>query len=247
MTRPLRSRESRAATSALRGTSGPEVVVVIAAYNESGPIAEVVRGLRAHGHDVVVVDDASHDTTAQEAASAGATVLRHAVNLGQGAALRTGFAYVAATRHDAIVVTFDADGQHSPDDVAALVAPVQASSADVVLGSRFLRQASIERVPASRRLLLRAAVWMARRTTGLALSDAHNGLRALRLAAIRRMELRQDRMAHASELLAEIARLKLRTLEVPVTVAYTEYSRAKGQRTIDSINILWDLTISRLR
>lgn len=222
-------------------------MVVIPAYNEATTISEIVRALRGSGFRVVVVDDASSDDTTPLALAAGAAVLRHPVNLGQGAALRTGFRYVSAIERDAVVVTFDADGQHDPAVVAQLVAPVADGTLDVVLGSRFLNPDSIALIPPVRRTVLRCAVWLARRTTGLPLTDAHNGFRAIRLDALRRMQLVQDRMAHASELLSEIARLELRVGEVAVHVRYTAYSTAKGQRSLDAISVLWDLVLARFR
>ena len=221
--------------------------VVIAGFNEAAMIGRVVRGLRAAGWSVVVVDDGSADATASEAAAAGATVLRHVVNLGQGAALRTGFSFVLAQRDVDYVVTFDADGQHSPVLVAPLVAPLASGAADATLGSRFLRSEDSAGIPASRRVLLRAATALARRTTGLRLSDTHNGLRGFTRDALERMTLQQDRMAHASELQHEIARLRLRYVEVPVRVSYTEYSLAKGQRFLSAVSVLWDLLIAKLR
>ena len=98
-----------------------------------------------------------------------------------------------------------------------------------------------------RRLLLRAATAMARLTTGLALTDTHNGMRAFRCDVLKRMVLEQDRMAHASEILTQIARLQVRYREVPVRVAYTAYSLAKGQRMVDAISVLWDLLIAKAR
>ena len=221
--------------------------IVIAAFNEAAVIGRVVAALRSTGWSVVVVDDGSGDPTAHEAATAGATVLRHAVNLGQGAALRTGFAFVL-TRTDAdFIVTYDADGQHAPEQVLPMLAPLDSGTVDVTLGSRFLRDADAAGIPASRRLLLKTATALARRTTGLALTDTHNGLRGFTRSALQRMTLQQDRMAHASEIQHEIARLRLRYMEVPVRVSYTEYSLAKGQRFLSAVSVLWDLVIAKLR
>jgi glycosyltransferase involved in cell wall biosynthesis len=221
--------------------------VVIPAFREERTIGAVVAALVEAGWRVVVVDDGSEDRTASRARAAGATVLRHQVNLGQGAALATGFAYALARPAMTIVVTFDADGQHDPEDVAALVAPLLADDLDVTLGSRFLADASAVRMPGSRRALLRLATSLARATTGLALTDTHNGLRAFRREALARISLRQKRMAHASEIQSEVARLGLRYREVPVHVRYTAHSLAKGQRLIDAVSILWDLLLAKVR
>lgn len=221
--------------------------IVIAAYREGDVVGDVIRELRNDGWNVVVVDDGSDDDTAQHAVTAGAVVLRHLVNLGQGAALRTGFKYVLEAKTAEYVVTFDADGQHRSQDITGLVEPLMNGTADVVLGSRFLRPLDTESMPRLRRAVLMMAARMARLTTGLALTDTHNGLRAFKRQALIGMELQQDRMAHASEIQTEIARLRLRCLEAPVRVSYTPYSMAKGQRLTGVVSILWDLLVAKLR
>jgi polyprenyl-phospho-N-acetylgalactosaminyl synthase len=221
----------------------PVAWVVIAAYNEAPVIARVVSELAGCGHRVVVVDDGSTDATGALALSAGVAVLTHPINLGQGAALQTGIAFALRRGADAIV-TFDADGQHRAGDAAILIAALAANNADFALGSRFLDAAPA--MPQSRRLLLRAATWFTRLTTGLRVTDTHNGLRAMTRRGASRIALRQNRMAHASEILHCIARSGLHYVEVPVTVDYSAYSLAKGQRLADSLRILLDLSAHRL-
>jgi polyprenyl-phospho-N-acetylgalactosaminyl synthase len=217
--------------------------VVIAAYNEAAVIDRVVAGVKAAGYAVVVVDDGSLDGTAATARAAGATVISHPFNLGQGAALQTGIEY-ALSRSADIIVTFDADGQHRVADIAHLCAALTEERADFALGSRFLGQAA--NVPAMRRLLLRAATLFTRLTTGLKLTDTHNGLRAMTRRGAAAIGLRQNRMAHASELLAQIGRSGLGYVERPVIVEYTAYSLAKGQNLRDAVLILLDLFMRRL-
>lgn len=203
---------------------------------------------------IIVVDDGSRDDTYQFAAQfvqgnrapsnmSSLTqpkihVLRHLVNLGQGAALATGIQY-ALTQGAQILVTYDADGQHSPEDIPTLVAPIAGGIADIALGSRFLEKESD--IPLRRRILLKGAVLFTGLTEGIWLTDAHNGFRAISADAARRIEITQNRMAHASEIIREISRLKLRYVEVPVHVRYTEYSQMKGQRASDALNILLEL------
>ncbi|MBT9160123.1 MAG: Polyprenol monophosphomannose synthase [Dehalococcoidia bacterium] len=221
-----------------------ELLVVIAAFNEERAIKDVVSGLRALGHDVVVVDDGSGDETSASALSAGAIVARHPINLGQGAALQTGLTYAlrAGYQH---VVTFDADGQHDPADIATMKQLMASTGAEFVLGSRFL--GSTIGMTTARRLLLKAAVVFTRLTTGLALTDAHNGLRLLSRKALMSIDLQQNRMAHASEILDQIAASGLSFVECPVTIRYTDYSKAKGQSGFNSVNIVLDLVLQRLR
>lgn len=222
-----------------------KTVVVIPAYQEEQSVGRVVAELVGLGYPVVVVDDGSTDATRQQAASAGAAVVRHTVNRGQGAALQTGITVALRMGAD-VVVTFDADGQHDPADVAKLVDALRLGAADVALGSRFAPGAARPLgMPRLRRWLLRLAVVFDRWRTGLAITDTHNGVRAFTAAAAGRLRIRQDGMAHASELLDQIAALGLRHVEVPVTVRYTDYARAKGQRNSSGFSIVRDLVLRR--
>jgi len=213
-----------------------ETYVVIAAFNEASVIRGVVGEVVAHGYPVIVVDDGSRDDTAAKARIAGVTVVRHAINLGQGAALQTGIDY-ALRRGAREIVTYDADGQHSVEDIPELVAAL--ATHDIALGSRFLGKAIVG-ASQRRRLLLRAATTLSNRMSGLRLSDAHCGLRAFRATAAPALRLTQDRMAHASELLRKIRTSGLRVVEVPVTVKYTAHSVRKGQGALQAIRILFD-------
>lgn len=199
------------------------------------------------GYQVIVVDDGSTDATPVVASRFPVHVLRHSCNMGQGAALQTGITYALQKTDAKFIVTFDADGQHRTADVEALVAAVRDGGYDIALGSRFLEEAGTRQVPWLRRITLRAAIWFTRATTGLRLTDTHNGLRAFTRDAASRVSITQNRMAHASELLTQIAQRRFRVVEVPVRVEYTTYSLAKGQRLRDVLNILWDIATARLR
>ena len=223
-------------------TDGTPIWVVIAAYNEASVIARVVAEVARRGYAVVVVDDGSADDTADRAAVA-AAVVRHPVNLGQGAALQTGIDY-ALQQGAGIIVTFDADGQHRAADIERLVAALRGAPADFALGSRFLGHAVA--LSTARRLLLRAATLFTQLTTGLRLTDTHNGLRAMTRRGAEKIRLRQNRMAHASEILAQIAASGLPYVEVPVRIEYTAYSLAKEQRLGDALTILLDLFAKKL-
>jgi glycosyltransferase involved in cell wall biosynthesis len=223
--------------------SDTSIWLIIPAYNEAAVIGRVVADVVWRGYKVVVIDDGSTDATGLNAAAAGAIVVSHPINLGQGAALQTGIQFALRQGADSIV-TFDADGQHRAADVAGLIDALAANNADFALGSRFLGGAVA--MPVSRRLLLMSATWFTRLTTGLNVSDTHNGFRAMTRRGAGRIKLRQNRMAHASELLDAIARSGLRYVEVPVTIEYSGYSLAKGQRLTDSLRILVDLSAQRL-
>lgn len=227
----------------MRGEPKASILVVIPAYNEASVIASVIAKLIKLNYDVIIVDDGSTDRTGDAAALAGARVLTHPFNLGQGAALQTGIEFALRQGAD-YIVTFDADGQHQAADIARLIEALHGHDADFALGSRFLRACA--GIPFSRRMLLKAAVWFTRMTTGLRVTDTHNGLRAMTHRGARQIALRQNRMAHASEILEQIGRSGLRYVEVPVTIEYSRYSLGKGQRLADSLLILFDLSARRL-
>lgn len=227
----------------MQSGSRANVYVVIAAYNEATVIARVVSEVKRAGYAVVVVDDGSRDATADQARGATAAVIEHPFNLGQGAALQTGIDYALAQGAD-VVVTFDADGQHRVADISLLTEALMRERADFALGSRFLGQAP--NLPPLRRLVLRAATLFTRLTTGLQVTDTHNGLRAMTSRGAAAIRLRQNRMAHASECLSQIGNSGLRYVEQPVTIEYTAYSLAKGQSIRDAVLILLDLFARRL-
>ncbi len=220
-----------------------KVVAVIPAFNEATVIAQVVSQVKSKVAEVIVVDDGSADTTGYVAQSAGATVARHFLNRGQGAALQTGIAL--ALRHEAdIIVTFDADGQHVAEEIDAVIAPLLLGAVDVVLGSRFLNKTNT--IPFWRIQLLKIATRFTAFYTGLTVTDAHNGFRALSAKAAKLITITQDGMAHASEIIEEIKRHDLRFTEVGVTINYTYYSLEKGQKLTNSLRIVWELLLSRI-
>jgi glycosyltransferase involved in cell wall biosynthesis len=244
--------EQRAALGRRTQTIEPEaggqplptgVHVIVPAFNEGTAIALVIRDLLQMSVQVVVVDDGSTDNTADVARQAGATVVSHALNRGQGAALQTGIEF-CVSRGAAYLVTFDADGQHLPTDVPTLIEPIARGEVDVVLGSRFLGTA--ENIELSRKLVLKLGIAFTRLFSGARLTDTHNGIRAFSLAAARRIHLTQDRMAHASQIIDQIVSEGLRYREVPVAVRYTEYSTSKGQTTGSAFRIALDYFLGRV-
>ncbi len=212
---------------------------VVPLYNEGTVVGEVIRALRERYPLVVAVDDGSSDDSAAVAAEAGAVVVRHPYNMGQGAALKTGIDYALRDVHMRQIVTFDADGQHQVDDAAAMIALREAEDVDAVLGSRFLDRRT--RPGPLKRLVLRGAVWYSNLTSGVRLTDAHNGLRVLGRHACEVITIEQNKMAHASEIVEELGRHDLSYREMPVHILYTDYSRSKGQSVLNAVNIVIDM------
>ena len=215
--------------------------VVVPLYNEAEVISEVIAGLRERFSQVLCVDDGSTDNSVALAQASGARVIRHPMNLGQGAALQTGFDYVSAQPDATHIITFDADGQHLVSDAMEMLELAQRKRISIIFGSRFLDKRT--KPGMRKRIVLKAAVLMTRAITGLRLTDAHNGLRVLSMEAIGKIRLEQNGMSHATEIVHQLAKAKLSWQEYPVEVLYTEYSKRKGQSLLNSINILIDLLV----
>jgi glycosyltransferase involved in cell wall biosynthesis len=238
-----------------------QIAILMPVFDEAARLHETLMhvrastGARASGeetHDVTVflVDDGSEPPVAAPGArerlpgptpSFRVVLARHIVNLGQGAALETARQLALRARparpFDAFV-TMDSDGQHDPSDALSLALAVQ-NGADVAFGNRF---AEASDMPPSRRALLHSASIFERFLTGLRLADAHNGLRAFSRRALEQVPLRQNRMAHATEIKQRVARAHgLTVVEVPVTVRYSAATLAKGQRGVGAALILRDL------
>ncbi len=208
-------------------------------FNEATVVGEVIEGLLPSFPYVVCVDDGSSDDSAVVARAAGAVVVEHPFNLGQGAALQTGFEYALQDPELEAVITFDADSQHRVEDAVAMLERLRSGEAEVVLGSRFLDRRT--KISPLKRLVLRTAAVQSSFSTGLELTDAHNGLRVIDASIIKRVHLAQNRMAHASELIQQLAQIRPRIVEHPVEIVYTEYSKSKGQSLLNGVNILADL------
>ena len=232
--------------------------IVLAVYNEAQRIGPVLDELLRVAKNIAVVNDGSQDDTAGEVLIRPVWLVQHAVNLGQGAALQTGIAF-ALERHAEYIITFDADGQHCASDIPVLIQHLTAEGADFVLGSRFLGKA--EGIPWSRKLMLRMAVLFTRVFSGVALTDAHNGLRAMTRRGAQQVHITMNRMEHASEIIDQIARSGLKYVEAPVTIRYTPESLTKGQKTSaalrlgretpsgksDSMNWFWHTGVNAFR
>jgi glycosyltransferase involved in cell wall biosynthesis len=220
------------------------VWIVIAAYSEQTRLAATLTRVLSEGYpNIVVVDDGSPDDTANAALVHPIWLLKHAINLGQGAALQTGIDF-ALDRGAEIVVTFDADGQHDATEISKIIEPIRNGTADIALGSRFLDL--VGNVPFSRKLVLKAGVWFTRIFSNIQVTDTHNGFRAMSRSTAMQLNITQNRMAHASEILDRIRELRLRYVEVPVTIRYTAETLAKGQSSWNAIKIVLQLLMGKV-
>ncbi|WP_406712086.1 glycosyltransferase family 2 protein [Trueperella pyogenes] len=213
--------------------------LVVPLYNEATVIYDVLTHARRTFPHIVCVNDGSRDNGAELARKAGAIVVDHPINLGQGAALQTGITWVLTYTDAKYLVTFDADGQHRTSDALKMIERAEREDLSFVLGSRFL--GGDHQAGALKKLVLSTAAKITRKRTGMNLSDSHNGLRVLRRDAAIRLNLTMHRMAHASQIINQLAATKLAWAEESVTIDYTDYSRSKGQSLLNGVNILTDM------
>lgn len=212
-----------------------KIFIVIAAYNEEKSIVKVIKNLKSHGYkNIVIVDDGSSDQTYNLIDKQGVFALKHPINRGQGASLKTGIDFALLKGAD-IIVTFDADGQHHAEDIKKLVDPVLKGKCDAALGSRFLRKDS--NTPPIRKILIKVGILVVWFLYGMKLTDSHNGFRALSRFAAQKIDITSDRMEHASQIVEEINKNKIKYKEIPVTITYTDYSKQKGQSNFNSVKI----------
>ena len=222
-------------------TNQSDVWLVVPVYNEATVIADVVREARKTFPNIVCVDDGSRDDSAGEIRLGGAHLVRHPVNLGQGAALQTGVEYARSQPGAKYFATFDADGQHQVEDVERMVQRLRDEPLDIVVGTRF--HGDEGDIPFLKRVVLKTVVFLSPTLRKLKLTDAHNGLRVFNKTVADGMNITLNGMGHASQIVEMIARNRWRVAEEPVTILYTEYSMAKGQSLINGVNILFDTVL----
>ena len=216
-----------------------EAWIIVPAFNEATVIGEVVAELRNVFDHVVCVDDGSADGTGEIARQAGAFLVRHPINLGQGAAIQTGVEYARKQNGANVFATFDADGQHRVKDVVRMIDRLNQGDVDIVIGTRFGQQVA-NRPPFVKRMVLQTAARLSRRGRRLGLTDTNNGLRVFNKTVADGMNITMSGMSHATEIVMMIAENHWRVAEVPVEGLYTEYSKSKGQPLLNGVNIIFD-------
>ena len=218
--------------------------LIVPCYNEGTVIFDVLTHARETFPNIVGVNDGSADNSAEQIRAAGAHLVDHPVNLGQGAAIQTGVEYARAQPGAKYFVTFDADGQHQVKDVMRMIERLRTEPLDIIVGTRFAGQENSQ-VPWIKRAVLKTVVMLSPRTKKLGLTDAHNGLRAFNRRVAEEMNIRMNGMSHASEIVSMIEKHGWRVDEEPVDILYTEYSMSKGQSLINGVNILADGLVAR--
>ncbi|HEV7664195.1 MAG TPA: glycosyltransferase family 2 protein [Chloroflexota bacterium] len=209
-------------------------MAIIPAFNEERTVGSVVLRLRQLLGTVIVVDDGSHDATAEVARLAGADVVSHPKNRGYGAAIQSGLE-AAQDLHPQAVVLMDADGQHRFEDVEALVQPILADEADVAVGSRFADART--RVPTVRRVAQHGLTWLTNVSSGVKLSDSQSGMRAFGPQALDVLLLKSSSMAAASEMQFLASDAQLRVCEVPIEIRYFgDVKRSAVSHGLDVLN-----------
>lgn len=219
------------------------VAIIIPVYNEAKVIGDVINSVSKQFKYIICVNDWSKDDSSSEISKTNAYLIEHPINMGQGAALQTGIEFARQLPVD-FFVTFDADGQHRIEDVEIMLKEIETGKYDIILGSRFLGETI--GMKTSKRVILKMAVQFSNKTSGLKLTDTHNGLRVFNRVVAEGMQITLADMAHASEILEIIAAKKYRYKEVPVTIEYTDYSRAKGQSIINAVNIGFDTILRKI-
>ncbi|HOZ37113.1 MAG TPA: glycosyltransferase family 2 protein [bacterium] len=202
-----------------------KTTAVVPVYNENPEkLAQVLSNLKNYVDDIVVVDDGSAIAISNfQFPISNLTLLRHEINRGQGAALQTGTDFAVQNGAE-IIIHFDSDGQHNPEDIPALIKPIEEGRVDFVFGSRYLSENN--NIPWTKKHLLHPLARLVNYLfTGLKLSDAHNGLRAFRADIADQIQLTQDRMAHATEIMRLVKQNKIRYTEVAVRIDYHRYGQ----------------------
>jgi glycosyltransferase involved in cell wall biosynthesis len=220
-----------------------KTAIIVPVYNEANVIKDVIDSLSKDFKHIICVDDGSADNSGEIIANSAAYLVTHPINMGQGAALQTGIEFARQLDMD-YFVTFDADGQHRIQDVKAMLKEIETKEYDIILGSRFLGEAV--GITKTKYVILKMAIAFSNLTSGLKLTDTHNGLRVFNRKVAEELQITMPDMSHASEILEIIAEKQYRYKEIPVTIEYTDYSRSKGQSVVNAVNIGFDMLLRKI-
>ena len=223
-----------------------KIFVVLPAYNEEKTIAKVMEDLMKMGFEVVVVDDGSKDNTYNIASNIiqennHGFICKHLLNRGLGAALRTGIEASLMEDPD-VIVTFDADGQHDPQDILNVSKPIINGDADVVVGKRNFREMPLSKKLGNQIMNLITLIFY-----GIKVNDSQSGLRAFNRKAAESIMINARDYGVSSEIVGEVKRHNLKFKEVTIKTIYTEYSMTKGTNLSEGLKILTKLIMNIFR
>ena len=226
-----------------------KVLVIIPAYNEGEVLDGVIRNIKAElqsakdsGADVIVVNDGSNDNT-KAVAEKNTTTISHLVNMGSGAATRTGLEYAKRNNYY-YAVTIDADGQHLATDLTKVINKLVSENYDLVIGSRLLNTEGMpsHRVFGNKLLNLVTGIIF-----GVRVTDSQSGLKGFSRKAIEKIDIRSNGFEFCSEIVWRAKQANLKIIEVPIKAVYTDYSLAKGQSNINALRIIKNLIMQKIR
>ncbi len=223
-----------------------DIAIVVPVFNEKKVIKDFLHSLKKERpkDTIIIVNDCSTDNSGEILEQIdGIYLLTHEINMGQGAALQTGieFARKLGLRY---AVTIDSDGQHNPKDIKLFEETMKKGKYDIVLGSRFLGNA--QNISFIKKIVLKMAIIFTWIISGIKLTDTHNGFRMIKISN-KKFNITQNRMAHASEVIDVIKNNNLKYKEIPCAILYNEYTKQKGQKLLNSLNIILEILFKRLR
>ena len=215
------------------------IYILIPVYNEEKKIKKVILELKEAFKNIIVVNDGSTDKTQEILDSTDVISLKHCINLGQGAAVSTGFKYINKIKNAYALITFDADGQHSVEDARAFATEIQNCDEDIIFGSRF--EGKTENIPFLKKIVLSIVVFFTNKFSKTKLTDAHNGLKAIKICSLKKIDITIDGFGFESQIIHQVSKRGINYKEMPTNTIYTEYSKNKGQKLINGLIILEDL------
>lgn len=220
-----------------------KVYILIPVFNEEDKIKDVVENLKTFFKKIVVVNDGSTDLTGKILDSLNVIHIKHILNLGQGAAISTGLEWIKQIDDAEAVITFDADGQHLVSDAKAFANEILRCDEEIIFGSRFLEDKS--NLPFIKRLVLKVVVFFTRWLSNINLTDAHNGLKAYKKSCLENIKITIDGFGFESQIINQVSKKNIKYKEMPTTIVYSDYSKAKGQKLSNGLIILEELFKSK--
>lgn len=233
----------------MKRSESKSVLIIIPAYNEETVIADTLKKiisetkkLKKLNTKIVLVNDGSSDNT-KNIAEKYVEVLNHFVNMGSGAATRTGLAYARRNDFD-FAVTIDADGQHSPEDMTKIINKLVSGGSDLLVGSRLINSRGM---PTIRLIGNNFLNFITRILLGVKVSDSQSGLKGFSKKAIEIIDIKTNGYEFCSEIIWKAKKANLKITETPIKAIYTDYSLSKGQSNINALRIIKSIIIQKVK